>query len=65
MRSFFGEWGLANGIWQMAFGERRINLANCTYWANFIGAESANFLPNAVRQQLFAWHTKVGEIDPW
>jgi len=24
----------------------------------------AKYLPNAFRWQIFAWHTKVGEIDP-
>ena len=47
------------------FGERRlakfdIILALTFSWWNW----TANFLPNAVRWQLFAWRTKFGEIDP-
>jgi len=33
--------------------------------AQIVGEIEELFLPNALRQQLFAWHTKVGEIDPW
>ena len=55
-------------LWRMAFGEQRTNLANFHlrnwhkyYWWNW----TANFLPNVVRQRLFAWRTKFGEIGPW
>jgi hypothetical protein len=55
----------------MTFSEFQINLAN---FAMHIGQISLAqnvgkiklqiFLPNAVRRKLFAWPTKVGEIDP-
>jgi len=53
----FGEWRLANGakIWQISAH----NLAQI-----LLVKLNGNFLPNAVRQRLFAWQIKVDEIDP-
>ena len=53
------------------FGDQQINLANFTLQNGKISSvqnvgeiEQHIFLPNAVCWQLFAWCTKVGEIDP-
>jgi len=55
----------------MAFGEWRINLANFTIHIGQISSaqnvgeiDQAKFLPKALCLWLFAWGTKVGEIDP-
>jgi hypothetical protein len=61
LRSFFCQWRLVNGtlIWQISPHLIWAKLeAEC--WWNW----TAIFLPNTVRQQLFAWSTKFGEIDP-
>jgi len=48
------------GEWRTAFGE--FQHTNLAYKIGEIKRQF--FLLNAVRRQLFAWHTKVGEIDP-
>ncbi len=57
MKSFFGEWRTMNNpqIWQITAFK---------FGLNFVGViEQQQLLPNSVRQQLFAWQTKFGEID--